>query len=80
MERKNVRAGNTEIITKISQIIINANDFPDHPCRDSSKAAAISVKRNAGHLLHRRENNCCIVFIPEQEGPVYNRHTDQHNY
>lgn len=44
MERKNVRAGNTEIITKISQIIINANDFPDHPCRDSGKAAAISVK------------------------------------
>ena len=41
---KNVRAGNTEIITKISQIIINANDFPDHPIRDSGKAAAISVK------------------------------------
>lgn len=42
--KKNVRARNTEVITKISQIIINANDFPGHPCRDSGKAAAILVK------------------------------------
>lgn len=38
------------------------------------------LKRNAGHLLYRRKNNCCIVFIPVQEGHVYYKHTEQYNY